>query len=158
MALGKISIGREAKKRGDWLKSSKESAASLEKTSDQEYEPTEISTSSVSYIPASERKGKHASDHRAPSKHSKQKDPTTAAILAVMLGWLGIHKFYLGSFKAGLIHIAAVPVAFILSAIIGIWLPMTVVGVFPIVEGVLYTFKTDEQFNQTYVEDGRQWL
>lgn len=36
---------------------------------------------------------------------SQKKDSTTAVLLAIFLGWLGIHKFYLGKNVAGLVYL-----------------------------------------------------
>ena len=62
------------------------------------------------------------------------KSRTTAGILAILLGYLGIHKFYLGKIGMGILYLAffwtGVP------AIIGI------------VEGIIYLTQTDQQFAQ----------
>lgn len=68
-----------------------------------------------------------------------------AALLAILLGWLGIHKFYLGRTTAGIIQI-------VLSFVCGIG------GLIGIVEGVIYLLKTDEDFDREYVTGGKDWF
>ncbi|MBO4673582.1 MAG: TM2 domain-containing protein [Bacteroidaceae bacterium] len=63
------------------------------------------------------------------------KDRTTAGILAILLGWLGVHKFYLGNTKGGIIYI-------ILFLFCGIG------GILGIVDGIVYLMDTDEKFQE----------
>ncbi len=83
-----------------------------------------------------------------------------AALLAIFLGALGIHKFYLGYKNAGIIHLAAWGVVLILTAIscgtLGIlYFPL---WLFPLVEGIIYLMKTDEQFIDIYQLNKKEWL
>jgi TM2 domain-containing membrane protein YozV len=64
------------------------------------------------------------------------KDKTTAGVLAVMLGGLGVHKFYLGRMGAG--------IAYFLFSWTGI--PF----VLGLIEGVSYLSMTPERFNAEY--------
>lgn len=68
-----------------------------------------------------------------------------AGILAILLGWLGIHKFYLGYTKEGVIQI-------ILSLLCGLG------GIIGIIEGILYLTKSDEEFVATYITGKKGWL
>ncbi len=77
------------------------------------------------------------------------KDKTTAALLAIFLGGLGIHKFYLGGSKqktAGVIQI----VVSLVTCGIG--------TVIPLIEGILYLTKDDQQFQYEYVQGGKDWF
>ncbi|SEH36672.1 zinc-ribbon domain-containing protein [Halopenitus malekzadehii] len=65
------------------------------------------------------------------------KDRTTAGILALLLGGIGAHKFYLGENGMGLLYLCF-SWTFI-PAIIGF------------IEGILYLTKTDEEFQRQYV-------
>jgi TM2 domain-containing membrane protein YozV len=65
------------------------------------------------------------------------KDKTVAGILAILLGSLGIHQFYLGNTTRGIIYILLGCVA--VSPILGI------------VDGIMYLTKTDEQFQRNYL-------
>ena len=60
------------------------------------------------------------------------KSKIVAALLAIFLGWLGIHRFYLNQPKIGLLYIL-----FAWTAI-----PL-IIGV---IEGLIYIFQSDEQF------------
>lgn len=66
------------------------------------------------------------------------KDRATAGILAILLGSIGAHKFYLGDTGLGVLYLCffwtGVP------AILGL------------IEGLLYLTKTDEEFQRQYVE------
>ena len=70
-----------------------------------------------------------------------EKSKIVAGILALLIGGLGIHKFYLGYVGAGIVHI-------ILSITI-IGLPVN--WVICLIEGIIYLTKSDEAFHQTYV-------
>ena len=52
------------------------------------------------------------------------KNKVVAGVLAILLGGLGIHKFYLGKLGQG--------------------------GLYLLFEGILYLFKSDEEFNREY--------
>lgn len=85
-----------------------------------------------------------------PMKEVNQKKMLTG-ILAIVLGWLGIHKFILGQTTAGII-MAAVSVVSCGTLSIVPW----VIGV---VEGIMYLTKTDEEFKATYMDgDGKAWF
>lgn len=71
-----------------------------------------------------------------------------AAILAILLGAYGAHKFYIGDIKKGIIYcLVTVLGSFI---VVG---PLVMV-IISIVEGVKYlkNTSTDEEFNEMYVK------
>jgi TM2 domain-containing membrane protein YozV len=70
-----------------------------------------------------------------------------AGLLAIFLGALGLHKFYLGYTTAGIIML----VVSLLSC-------GTIMGVIGIIEGVIYLTRTDEQFVATYVNGKKEWF
>jgi TM2 domain-containing membrane protein YozV len=76
-----------------------------------------------------------------------------SGILAILLGWLGIHKFYLGYQKEGIIMCAIGVGGWLLCGI-----PRMVVSIIGIIEGVMYLTKTDEQFIATYVTGRKPWF
>lgn len=43
------------------------------------------------------------------------KNKYTAFILALFLGWLGFHKFYLGKWIQGILYIIFMPIALVIS-------------------------------------------
>lgn len=81
----------------------------------------------------------------APSAKPEGADKkVVAGILAILLGGLGIHKFYLGYTTAGIIQIL---LSFIcLGSIIGL------------IEGIMYLTKTDEEFVETYIKGEKAWF
>lgn len=85
-----------------------------------------------------------------PSGGSSEKNKVVAGVLGILLGGLGIHKFYLGYTTEGAIMLAGN-----LLWVVGMgWLP-NVIG---IVEGIIYLTKTDEEFEQVYVRGRKPWF
>ena len=77
-----------------------------------------------------------------PSRPAYHKDKLTAGLLAILLGWLGAHKFYLGHTGLGILYIV--------GSILFLWWLTGIVG---IVEGIVYLTKSDEEFQHTYVQE-----
>lgn len=71
-----------------------------------------------------------------------------AGILAIIIptGSLGVHKFMLGYTKQGIIQIFLTIFTFGFASII------------PLIEGIIYLTKTDEEFYQTYQVNKRGWF
>jgi TM2 domain-containing membrane protein YozV len=69
-----------------------------------------------------------------------------AGIFALLLGGIGVHKFYLGYTTEGVIQI-------VLSLV-----TCGIAGIIPFIEGILYLTKTDEEFYQTYQVNKRGWF
>ncbi|MBO4619866.1 MAG: TM2 domain-containing protein [Victivallales bacterium] len=78
------------------------------------------------------------------SEEAKNKK-IVAGVLAILLGWLGAHKFYLGYIKAGIIQL-------ILGLVCGIG------GIFGLIEGIIYLTKSDDEFESTYINGTKEWL
>lgn len=76
-----------------------------------------------------------------------------AGILGILLGGLGIHKFYLGYSKEGIIMIAVWVLGFILLG-----LGPFVMGIIGLVEGIIYLTKSDEDFVGTYINGKKGWF
>jgi len=70
-----------------------------------------------------------------------------AGILAILLGALGIHKFYLGYNTAGIIML-----------VVGVLSCGTIMAVIGIIEGVIYLTKSDEEFVATYINGKKEWF
>jgi TM2 domain-containing membrane protein YozV len=68
---------------------------------------------------------------------------TTSAILAILLGGYGVHKFYMGQTTAGIITIV---------------LCLGFCNIIGLIEGIMYLMKTDEEFYQTYVVEKKAWF
>ena len=82
------------------------------------------------------------------------KDHVAAGLLAIFLGWLGIHKFYLGYNTAGFIMLGVSILGGILTFSLASW----VIWVIAIIEGILYLTKSQSEFEQTYVFNKREWF
>lgn len=81
-----------------------------------------------------------------------------AGILAIVLGWAGIHKFILGYQKEGIILLVVSIIGFALSCIgIGVFLVWGT-GVIGLVEGIIYLTKSDEDFYNTYQVGRKPWF
>ena len=76
------------------------------------------------------------------------KSKIAAGILAILLGSLGIHKFYLGYTGAGIIHLVL--------TILVITAPIS--AVIALIEGIIYLTKSDEDFNNTYVANKKSFF
>ena len=73
---------------------------------------------------------------------------TGAGVVALLLGNLGIHKFMLGLKTGGLTML-------ILFCLV---VPIPVLAVISLIEGVIYLTKSDEQFYKDYAIDKKQWF
>lgn len=82
------------------------------------------------------------------------KDHVAAGLLAIFLGQLGIHKFYLGYNTAGFIMLAVT----IIGSIFTFGLAAGVMWIIAIIEGILYLTKSQSEFEQTYVINKREWF
>ena len=78
------------------------------------------------------------------------KDKLVAGLLAIFIGTLGIHKFYLGYTKSGVIMLLVSLLTFGVGA--------TVMAVIALIEGILYLTKSDAEFYQTYVQNSKEWF
>lgn len=68
-----------------------------------------------------------------------------AGILGILIGGLGIHKFYLGYTKEGVIQI-------LLCFLCGLG------GLIGLIEGIIYLTKSDEEFVATYITGKKGWF
>lgn len=73
-----------------------------------------------------------------------------AGLLAIFLGYLGIHKFVLGYNTAGLIML--------LVTVLTCGLAGFVMGVIGVIEGIIYLTKTPAEFEATYIQSEKQWF
>ena len=84
---------------------------------------------------------------------SEEKSKIAAGLLAIFLGTLGIHKFYLGYTKEGVIML----LVSIFGAIV-LGLGPIVMGIIALIEGILYLTKSDADFYNTYVRNYKGWF
>lgn len=81
-------------------------------------------------------------------QHSRRtKSKVAAGVLAIVLGGLGIHKFFLGYVLPGILLII---ITVITCGIVG--------PIIALIEGILYLTMTDEAFHETYVADRKDWF
>ncbi len=73
-----------------------------------------------------------------------------AGVLAILLGSLGIHKFYLGYNKAGIIMLAI--------TLLSCTFASPVVWIIALIEGITYLTKSDQEFVDTYVTGKKEWF
>lgn len=73
-----------------------------------------------------------------------------AGLLAILLGAFGVHKFYLGYKKEGIIMLLITVVSCGFAAIVS-----SVIG---IAEGIIYLTKPDQEFVSTYVTGRKPWF
>ena len=76
-----------------------------------------------------------------------------AVLLAFFFGGLGLHKFYLGYTKQGIIMLLLFVFGFILLGV-----PSAIIGIIAFVEFIIYLTKTDQAFENIYVKNRRPWF
>lgn len=81
------------------------------------------------------------------------KSKVIAGVLALLLGALGAHKFYLGATGAGIIMLLASLFGWVL-----LFIPNWIVGVIAVVEGIIYLTRTDDEFHERYEIGKRPWF
>lgn len=69
-----------------------------------------------------------------------------AGILAIVIGSLGVHKFILGYTQEGILQIV---ITFVTCGI---------GGIIPLIEGIIYLTKSDEEFYETYQANKKGWF
>ena len=79
-------------------------------------------------------------------KGAPESKRTVAGILGIVAGSLGIHKFFLGYTKEGIIQIVATLLTCGGAGLIGI------------IEGIMYLMKKDDEFVQTYQVGKKGWF
>ena len=72
------------------------------------------------------------------------KSKVTAGVLAILLGGLGAHKFYLGHTGLGILYLCFCWTC--IPALIGL------------IEGIIYLTKSDEEFYEIYEKEGKQFF
>ena len=81
-----------------------------------------------------------------------------AGILGIVVGSLGVHKFYLGYMTEGGIMLGVTILSFVLTMVfIGIFgvMAMSIIG---LIEGIMYLTKSDDDFVMTYGVNKKAWF
>ena len=79
-----------------------------------------------------------------------KKDKAVAGLLAIFLGALGIHEFYLGNNTSAIIRLAIT----ILTCGWG----GAILGIISLIEGIIYLTKSDDEFQVIYVKGHKEWF
>ena len=82
-----------------------------------------------------------------PSGEDVKNKKLVAGILAILLGGLGIHKFYLGITTPGIIML-----------VLGVFSCGSISGIIGLIEGIIYLTKPDQDFYQQYIVEKKQWF
>lgn len=99
---------------------------------------------------------------------SSSRSKVAAGLLAIFLGGLGIHKFYLGYVGPGLIILGLWTLGFSMeflwrSSLFGpfsdigilIWFLLVLIA---LIEGIIYLTKSNEEFEELYIRQRRDWF
>ncbi len=82
------------------------------------------------------------------------RDHVAAGLLAIFLGWLGVHKFYLGYNTQGFIMLAVG----LLGGILTLGFALGIVWVVAVIEGIIYLVKSQSEFERIYVFSKKEWF
>ncbi len=82
----------------------------------------------------------------APTPAPQENKKMVAGLCAILIGSLGVHKFILGYTKEGVIQIVATVLTCGIASII------------PLVEGIIYLTKSDDEFYETYQQGRKGWF
>lgn len=96
-------------------------------------------------------------------KPSYKKSRICAGLLALFLGGVGAHKFYLGYTTQAIILLSINVFALIVTFAIPYLAPIlglvsTAITIVCIIEAIMYFTKTDAEFNTIYVENSKYWF
>ena len=76
----------------------------------------------------------------------EDKNKMVAGLLAIFLGGWGIHKFYLGYTKEGVIQLVASLIT------------CGIAGIIPLIEGIMYLTASDEDFQANQGSGNKPWF
>ncbi len=80
-----------------------------------------------------------------------------AALLGIFLGGLGLHKFYLGMYRAGAIMLLCSIIGIVFSCL-GFHILTGVMATIGFVEGIIYLVRSDSDFYNTYFVRRQEWF
>ena len=87
---------------------------------------------------------------RKSSAGTGQNDKLAAGLCGILLGSIGVHKFILGYNKEGLIML--------LISVLSLFTLSVIPGIIGLIEGIIYLTKSDEEFDQTYIQNKKGWF
>ena len=80
------------------------------------------------------------------NRNYRSEKKLAAGLLGIFAGIVGANKFYLGYINQGLIQI-------VLNVC-----TCGAASVIPVIEGIIYLTMSDEQFDQTYIQNKKGWF
>ncbi|UVO49050.1 TM2 domain-containing protein [Sphingomonas sp. SUN019] len=89
---------------------------------------------------------------RPAHREGSDRNRIVAAVLAFFLGVFGVHKFYLGKSKAGLIMLLCGTIGWLLV------LPGLFASITAFIEFIIYLVTSDEEFDRRYVHGDKEWF
>ena len=87
------------------------------------------------------------------ARGNEKSDRVLVSILAFFLGYLGVHKFYLGYKTQGVIMLVCTMFGWPL-----LFIPFLAVCTISTVEAIIYITKSDEEFEAIYIQNCRPWF
>lgn len=87
-----------------------------------------------------------------------EKSNVVAGLLALFLGGLGIHKFYLGYNQEGVILLVGTVVSWIMLIVLIGFFGLMAIAIICLVEAIIYLTKSPEEFRATYVDGRKPWF
>ena len=81
-----------------------------------------------------------------------RKNKIAAGLFGILLGSLGIHKFYLNFTMPGVVLLLCGTIGWLLI------LPAIAAMIIGLIEGIMYLTKSDEEFYNTYEVQRQQWF
>ncbi|TXF77734.1 TM2 domain-containing protein [Chryseobacterium sp.] len=95
------------------------------------------------------------------NRNYRSEKKLAAGIFAILLGSLGIHKFYMGYINEGVIlllsTIMIIPILTLVTCgFASVIYP--VVFIIPVIEGIIYLTMSDEKFDRTYIQNRKTWF
>jgi TM2 domain-containing membrane protein YozV len=91
-----------------------------------------------------------------PSGGGNKKEKIAAGLLAIFLGGLGIHKFYLGGKQQKTAGIIMLVVSILGTCLF--FIGPIVIGIIALIEGIIYLTKDDYEFQATYANGDKAWF
>ncbi|NSX56600.1 TM2 domain-containing protein [Parasulfitobacter algicola] len=84
---------------------------------------------------------------------SEEKSKIVAALLAFFLGAIGVHKFYYGATTAGVIMLVVS-----IGGAIFLLIPTLIMSIIAFIEFIVLLVRSDDEFQELYVEGKRGWF
>ena len=77
-----------------------------------------------------------------------------AGLTGIFLGYLGVHKFVLGYTGSGVVML----VLSLAGGLVTCGTSSFVIGIIGLIEGIIYLTKSNEEFENEYLEGHKEWF